>query len=135
MTNTKTLQKILLGLLVVLIALVLITVYRLKMMPKDQQAPEGDVPEASTEEFGGATPEELQQMLDAIAPTDGSGGLSEEEMAAALADLRKGEEGTETEPDITPEGEVKPLTEAEIQARLQALRVEETNDEAEITPE
>ncbi|MBP6924730.1 MAG: hypothetical protein KBB78_04155 [Candidatus Pacebacteria bacterium] len=134
MTN-KTLQKIILGLLVVLVALAFLTVYRMRVAPSGEPVSEENVPQEQTKEFGGATEEELQAMLDAITPTDGSGGLSEEDMAAALADLRRGEEGTETEPDATPEGELKPLTEAEIQARLQALKEEPADDGVGITPQ
>lgn len=134
MTNTKTLQKILVGLLVFLIGLVLVTTYRMHRTPKNVPTEEHPTIQEPVEEFGGATEEELQAMLDAIAPTDGSGGMSEEDMEAVLADLRKGETGTESEPDITPEGDVKPLSEVEIQARLQQLREEETNSEPDITP-
>lgn len=136
MANTK-LKKILVGLLVVLIALVLVTVYRLNMTKQTTPLPDENTPEAPQEGFGGASEEELQEMLDAIAPEDGSGGLNEEEMAAALEDIRRGETGTETEPDITPEGEVPSLTEAEIEARLQAMQQEEapSDNDTEITPE
>lgn len=136
MANSK-LKKILVGLLLVLIALVLITAYRMYMTKQSTPLPDENTPEAPQEGFGGASEEELQEMLDAIAPEDGAGGLTEEEMAAALIDIRAGETESGTEPDITPEGEVTPLTEAEIEARLQELREEEppSDNDTEITPE
>lgn len=131
------LQKIIVGLLLVLLVLVLFTAYRMfnktsvPVVEEDnsgEQIPAGD--------FGGASPEELQALLESIVPTDGSGGMTEEQMAAALADMRKGEEGTESESDITPDGEVPPLTDAELQVRLQQMQAEEPSDnDTAITPE
>ncbi len=134
MVTTKVLQRVFIGLTLVLIILLAITFYRINKNLNDSSTDE-IITTTDTNEFGGASSEELQTMLNALKPIDGSNGLSEEDMAGALADLREGEEGTEAEPDATPEGEMKPLTEAEIQARLQTLKEKPVDDGEGITPQ
>lgn len=136
MPQNLTLSKIIIGLIVILLALVLFTGYRLLRSAPDQEAVEDtNLTASSTSGFEGATPEEIEEILSSITPSNSDAPMTPEEIQIALEAIRKGEQGTTTEPAITPEGESKPLTEEEIKAELDAIMRGSTDNEPDITPE
>ena len=80
MTKSKTLNAILLAVLSVLVIILVMALYAKYAMRTPAVMPETATSTEEVSEFGGATAEELELLLDAIRPEGDGSGLTPEQM-------------------------------------------------------
>lgn len=130
MTKSKIFHTVGLVVLTVFVIILVMALYAKYAMRAPGTMPQTATSTEEISEFGGASAEELEQMLDAIRPEGDGSGMTPEQMKEELDMLRM--EKNEGGADTSPTEETAPLTEAEITAKLN--EIEQQDNDPDTTP-